>query len=73
MKICPCCRDNLLRHVGTHGIYWFCRGCRQSMPILAKAQNVQRHRQTAVKVTSSLSRANPSKSELRDRATISEF
>lgn len=30
--ICPCCSGGLLRHVGRHGVYWYCLNCRQSMP-----------------------------------------
>lgn len=31
---CPCCSDILLRHIDSHGIYWYCSHCRQKMPIL---------------------------------------
>ncbi|MEB3337589.1 MAG: hypothetical protein VKJ46_09015 [Leptolyngbyaceae bacterium] len=34
MNDCPCCTGNLLRHVRTSGIYWFCLNCRQEMPNL---------------------------------------
>ncbi|KAF3884058.1 MULTISPECIES: hypothetical protein [Nostocales] len=32
MNSCPCCTDQLLRHVRSQGIYWFCPTCRQEMP-----------------------------------------
>ncbi|GAA6615061.1 hypothetical protein NUACC26_008500 [Scytonema sp. NUACC26] len=32
MNTCPCCTDQLLRHVSSQGVYWFCPSCRQEMP-----------------------------------------
>ncbi len=37
MNDCPCCTGNLLRHVRSSGVYWFCPNCRQEMPNLAAA------------------------------------
>lgn len=37
MNDCPCCPGNLLRHVRSSGVYWFCPNCRQEMPNLATA------------------------------------
>jgi ribosomal protein L37AE/L43A len=37
MNDCPCCTGNLLRHVRSSGVYWFCPNCRQEMPNLATA------------------------------------
>jgi len=30
---CPCCSNQMLRHVRQHQIYWFCRHCWQTMPV----------------------------------------
>jgi hypothetical protein len=35
MNSCPCCSDVLLRHIRGHEVYWFCRNCWQSMPVLS--------------------------------------
>ncbi|MBF2050449.1 MAG: hypothetical protein EDM05_57005 [Leptolyngbya sp. IPPAS B-1204] len=32
MPTCPCCSDNLLRHVRDSRVYWFCLTCHQEMP-----------------------------------------
>jgi hypothetical protein len=37
MNNCPCCPGNLLCHVRSSGVYWFCPDCRQEMPNLATA------------------------------------
>jgi ribosomal protein L37AE/L43A len=29
---CPCCSNNLLRHIRSGEIYWFCSRCHQEMP-----------------------------------------
>jgi C4-type Zn-finger protein len=34
MVTCPCCSDQLLRHVRQSKIYWFCPVCYQEMPVL---------------------------------------
>lgn len=31
---CPCCSNQMLRHIGHQGIYWFCPHCYQEMPNL---------------------------------------
>ncbi|MUG99581.1 hypothetical protein F7734_47785 [Scytonema sp. UIC 10036] len=36
MNSCPCCTDQLLRHVRSQGVYWFCPSCRQEMPSFTK-------------------------------------
>ena len=33
MTHCPCCSNQMLRHVRQHQIYWFCRQCWQTMPV----------------------------------------
>ena len=33
MPSCPCCSDQLLRHIRSAQIYWFCRSCWQEMPV----------------------------------------
>lgn len=33
MTDCPCCSNQLLRHVRQHQVYWFCRHCWQEMPV----------------------------------------
>jgi hypothetical protein len=33
MNYCPCCSNVLLRHIGGHQVYWFCRNCWQPMPV----------------------------------------
>ncbi len=35
MNECPCCSNQLLRHVRLQEIYWFCPSCRQEMPNLS--------------------------------------
>ncbi|NJO79291.1 MAG: hypothetical protein HC827_12720 [Cyanobacteria bacterium RM1_2_2] len=37
MTDCPCCPGNMLRHVRSSGVYWFCPNCRQEMPNLTIA------------------------------------
>jgi ribosomal protein L37AE/L43A len=34
MNECPCCSDQLLRHVRHQEVYWFCLSCHQEMPNL---------------------------------------
>jgi hypothetical protein len=34
MNSCPCCSNQLLRHIRHHKIYWFCTSCWQEMPNL---------------------------------------
>ncbi|MEW6491310.1 MAG: hypothetical protein AB1589_01990 [Cyanobacteriota bacterium] len=34
MNTCPCCSEQLLRHVRHDSIYWFCPRCKQEMPVL---------------------------------------
>ncbi|WP_013324847.1 hypothetical protein [Gloeothece verrucosa] len=29
---CPCCSNQMLRHIRHQGIYWFCPHCYQEMP-----------------------------------------
>ncbi|MDY6938020.1 MAG: hypothetical protein SWY16_10165 [Cyanobacteriota bacterium] len=36
MNTCPCCSDQLIRHVRQSQIYWFCPTCWQEMPDLAE-------------------------------------
>ncbi|MCU0547401.1 MAG: hypothetical protein MUE44_35445 [Oscillatoriaceae cyanobacterium Prado104] len=33
MKPCPCCSNQMLRHVRRNQVYWFCRECWQEMPV----------------------------------------
>ncbi len=33
MNNCPCCSDQLLRHIHNHEVYFFCRTCWQEMPV----------------------------------------
>ncbi|AFZ18903.1 hypothetical protein Mic7113_3161 [Allocoleopsis franciscana PCC 7113] len=34
MNTCPCCSEQLLRHIRQSSIYWFCARCKQEMPAL---------------------------------------
>lgn len=34
MVNCPCCSNQLLRHIRGKNVYWFCRSCWQEMPKL---------------------------------------
>jgi hypothetical protein len=34
MNSCPCCSNQLLRHIRHQEIYWFCTSCWQRMPNL---------------------------------------
>lgn len=47
--VCPCCLNNLLRHIGGGRIYWFCSSCYQEMPVLETLSD----RQPALKFGSS--------------------
>jgi primosomal protein N' len=38
MATCPCCSDQMLRHVRANQTYWFCRHCWQEMPNLDSCQ-----------------------------------
>ncbi len=31
---CSCCGGSLLRHIRHGGVYWFCQGCWQEVPLL---------------------------------------
>lgn len=32
---CPCCGSSeILRHIRSGGVYWFCMSCRQEIPLL---------------------------------------
>jgi DNA-directed RNA polymerase subunit M/transcription elongation factor TFIIS len=33
MTDCPCCSNQMLRHVRQSEVYWFCRQCWQEMPV----------------------------------------
>ncbi|NJK74050.1 MAG: hypothetical protein HC786_13785 [Richelia sp. CSU_2_1] len=33
MTPCPCCSNEMLRHVRRNQVYWFCRECWQEMPV----------------------------------------
>lgn len=33
MTNCPCCSNQMLRHVRQREVYWFCRECWQEMPV----------------------------------------
>lgn len=35
MTNCPCCDNQLLRHIRGKNVYWFCRSCWQEMPELS--------------------------------------
>ncbi|WP_460208058.1 hypothetical protein [Scytonema sp. NUACC21] len=35
MNYCPCCSHQLLRHIRSNEIYWFCRSCWQDMPVVS--------------------------------------
>jgi ribosomal protein L37AE/L43A len=32
---CPCCGGSLLRHIRQGEVYWFCKTCRQEVPLLS--------------------------------------
>jgi hypothetical protein len=34
MNYCPCCSNPLLRHTRGTQVYWFCRNCWQTMPVI---------------------------------------
>ncbi|MUG96292.1 hypothetical protein F7734_29720 [Scytonema sp. UIC 10036] len=34
MTTCPCCSNQLLRHIRKNQVSWFCRSCWQEMPEL---------------------------------------
>jgi ribosomal protein L37AE/L43A len=33
MTSCPCCTNQMLRHLRQSQVYWFCRHCWQEMPV----------------------------------------
>jgi hypothetical protein len=35
MSTCPCCDNQLLRHISHGGLYGFCRTCWQEMPLIS--------------------------------------
>ncbi|MEB3357433.1 MAG: hypothetical protein VKK04_11965 [Synechococcales bacterium] len=35
MQTCPCCSDQLIRQCSQQTLYWYCRRCRQEMPVLS--------------------------------------
>ncbi|MEH1946052.1 MAG: hypothetical protein V7K77_03525 [Nostoc sp.] len=35
MTNCPCCSNQMLRHIRLQETYWFCRHCWQEMPNLS--------------------------------------
>ncbi len=38
MSHCPCCADQMLRHIRANETYWFCRHCWQEMPIMERKE-----------------------------------
>ncbi len=38
---CPLCAHPVLRHIRAGAIYWFCRYCRQEVPVLEPSPNFQ--------------------------------
>ncbi len=42
MNSCPCCSNQLLRHIRHQKLYWFCTSCWQEMPILDSS--LKKHR-----------------------------
>ena len=36
LTTCPCCSSLMLRHVGNHRNYWFCRRCWSEMPNISE-------------------------------------
>ena len=41
---CLCCSDNLLRHIRSGEVYWFCCHCNQEMPVNANVVPSPTHR-----------------------------
>nr|WP_084226917.1 hypothetical protein [Nostoc sp. KVJ20] len=39
MTNCPCCSNQMLRHIRLQETYWFCRHCWQEMPNLSSERN----------------------------------
>ncbi|MBG1243631.1 hypothetical protein F8R90_21355 [Nostoc sp. NZL] len=39
MTNCPCCSNQMLRHIRLQQTYWFCRHCWQEMPNLNSEKN----------------------------------
>ncbi len=37
MTNCPCCSNQMLRHIRHQRVYWFCRTCWQEMPVLKQS------------------------------------
>ncbi len=46
MNYCPCCSHILLRHIRGSHIYWFCRNCWETMPVLEEDVSYLSHRAT---------------------------
>ncbi|MEB3336136.1 MAG: hypothetical protein VKJ46_01650 [Leptolyngbyaceae bacterium] len=44
MNFCPCCSEQLLRHVRHNSVYWFCTHCWQEMPALPLIVKTRRER-----------------------------
>ncbi|MBD1870666.1 hypothetical protein H6F93_21885 [Leptolyngbya sp. FACHB-671] len=40
MASCPCCSDQMLRHIRHNQTYWFCRSCWQEMPLMQPSLNL---------------------------------
>lgn len=38
MENCPCCSNQMLRHVRQSNAYWFCRHCWQEMPAFSELE-----------------------------------
>ncbi|MHC5896053.1 hypothetical protein [Nostoc sp.] len=43
MTNCPCCSNQMLRHIRLQQTYWFCRHCWQEMPNLILKENNLKH------------------------------
>lgn len=41
MNNCPCCSNQLLRHIRGHELYFFCRRCWQEMPVMRQTYRRQ--------------------------------
>jgi ribosomal protein L37AE/L43A len=40
-KACPICANQVLRHIRSGTVYWLCRHCRQAVPVLESAGDLE--------------------------------
>jgi DNA-directed RNA polymerase subunit M/transcription elongation factor TFIIS len=73
MNTCPCCSDILLRHVKENQVFWFCRNCWQSMPVLEEKNHYFSSRIASLESKHQKSTVGSRQSRKQDRKQWEEY